>query len=89
MAWTIDFDRAAERDLKKLDPEVARRLLAFLHDRLAPLRDVRKLGEALRGSTLGEFWKYRVGDYRLICHLEDKRLRVLVVKVGHRRQVYR
>lgn len=60
MAWRIEFDAAAERDLDKLDPPVARRILAFLHQRLAKLDDPRSLGEALRGSRFGEFWKYRV-----------------------------
>ncbi len=89
MAWRIEFDAAAERDLDKLDPPVARRILAFLHQRLAQLDDPRSLGEALRGSRLGEFWKYRVGDYRLIASIEDDRLLILVVRIGNRREVYR
>ena len=60
MAWRIEFDAAAERDLDKLDPPVARRILTFLRQRLAKLDDPRSLGEALRGSRFGEFWKYRV-----------------------------
>lgn len=60
MAWRIEFDAAAERDLDKLDPPVARRILTFLRQRLAKLDDPRSLGEALRGSRWGEFWKYRV-----------------------------
>jgi mRNA interferase RelE/StbE len=68
---------------------VARRILRFLHDRLAPLDDPRSLGEALRGSRLGAFWKYRVGDYRIIAAIEDDRLVVLIVRIGNRRSVYR
>ena len=89
MAWRIEFDRAAERDLAKLDPQAARRILAFLRDRVAKLDDPRSIGQALKGSKLGAFWKCRVGDYRLICHLDDGALVVLVVKLGNRRGVYR
>jgi mRNA interferase RelE/StbE len=88
MAWTIEIDRAAERELDKLDPQVARRILMFLYERVAPLDNPRSIGEALTGAKLGNFWKYRVGDYRLISHLEDKRLVVLVLKIGNRREVY-
>jgi len=89
MAWRIEFSQAAERELGKLDRQIARRILKVLHGRIAPADDPRFFGEALKGSTLGEFWKYRVGDYRLICLIEDQVLRILVVRVGHRREVYR
>lgn len=89
MAWKVEFDRTAERDLDKLDLQTARRILAFLHDRVAMLNDPRSIGEALKGSKLGEFWKYRVGDYRIISSIEDDTLRILVVKIGNRREVYR
>jgi mRNA interferase RelE/StbE len=89
MAWRIELDPAAERELSKLDPQVARRILKFLHERVANLEDPRSIGEALRGSRLGEFWKYRVGDYRIISSIEDGALRILVVRIGNRREVYR
>ncbi len=89
MAWRIEFDRAAERELGKLDPQVAKRILLFLHERVANLDDPRSIGEALKGSRLGDFWKYRIGDYRLISSIEDGALRILVVKIGNRREVYR
>ena len=89
MAWKVEIDRAAVRDLGKLDPQTARRILAFLQDRVATLDDPRSIGEALKGSKLGEFWKYRVGDYRVISRIEDDALRVLVVRVGRRDKVYR
>jgi mRNA interferase RelE/StbE len=89
MAWKVELDSAAERELSKLDPQVARRILAFLHGRVAVLDDPRSIGEALKGSKLGEFWKYRVGDYRIISRIEDGALCVLVVKIGNRREVYR
>ena len=89
MAWRIEIERAAARELDKLDPPVTRRILRFLHERLAPLDDPRALGEALTGSRLGDFWKYRVGDYRIIAALLDDRLVVLVLRVGRRDSVYR
>lgn len=89
MAWRIEFDPAADKELGKLDPQTARRILKFLHERVASLDDPRSIGEALRGSRLGEFWKYRVGDYRIISHIEDAAVRILVVRIGNRRDVYR
>jgi mRNA interferase RelE/StbE len=89
MIWRIELDKAAERDLDKLDPQIARRILRFLHDRVASLDDPRSIGEALKGSRLGEFWKYRVGDYRIISSIEDEAVRILVVEIGNRRKIYR
>jgi mRNA interferase RelE/StbE len=89
LAWRIDFDEEAIKELAKLDKQVARRITAFLRERVAPLEDPRSIGEALKGSKLGEFWKYRVGDYRIIASIEDGALRILVVRVGNRRNVYR
>lgn len=89
MAWKIEIDPAAGRELDKLDPQVARRILKFLFERLAALDDPRSLGEALKGSRLGEFWKYRVGDYRIIARIEDGALIILVLRIGNRRDVYR
>jgi len=74
--------------LSKLDRAVARRITDFLDFRLAQSEDPRRLGEALSGP-LGQLWRYRVGDYRLLCELQDGRLTVLVVKIGHRREIYR
>ena len=89
MAWRVELDPAAARELGKIDPQTARRILAFLRDRVAQLDDPRTIGEALKGSKLGAFWKYRVGDYRIISSIEDGALRVLVVRIGNRREVYR
>ena len=88
MAWKIEFERAAQKELDKLDKPVARRILKFLHQRVGKLDDPRKIGQRLQG-TLSEFWKYRVGDYRLICSLENDCLVVLVLRIGHRREVYK
>ena len=89
MNWTIEFAPEAVRELDKLDRQVARRILKFLRDRVAKLQDPRSLGSALKGSKLGEFWKYRVGDYRIICRIEDDRLLILVLRIGHRQEIYR
>lgn len=89
MAWRIEFEDAALKELEKLDKPVARRILAFLRERVAVLDDPRSVGEALKGSKLGEFWKYRVGDYRIVANIEDGALRILVLKVGNRREIYR
>jgi len=88
MAWKIELSALAQKNLEKLDPQVARRILIFLNERIAPIDNPRDIGEALKGSRLGEFWKYRVGDYRIICRIEDDVLSVLVVKIGHRSKIY-
>jgi mRNA interferase RelE/StbE len=89
MAWKFELSSQAQKNLEQLDPQIARRILSFLHERVAPLDDPRSIGEALKGSRLGEFWKYRVGDHRVIASIEDGALRILVVKIGNRREVYR
>lgn len=89
MAWRIELTPTAHKGLKDLDRAVAGRILKFLHERLAPMEDPRSLGDALKGSELGDFWRYRVGDYRIICAIEDRRLLILVVRIGNRREIYR
>lgn len=89
MAWKIEFDPAAARELAKIDRPVAKRITAFLRDRLAGLDDPRSIGVALKGSRLGMFWKYRVGDYRVIASIDDGKVSILVVRIGNRRDIYR
>ena len=89
MAWKVELSLQADRELAKLDPQHARRIVRFLSERLAKLDNPRRIGQALKGSHLEEFWKYRVGDFRLICKIEDNRLLVLVLRIGHRREIYR
>jgi mRNA interferase RelE/StbE len=89
LAWAIEFTKDAQRQLRKLDRQTAARILAFLETRIAPSDNPRAIGAALQGETYGEFWKYRVGDYRIIARIEDARFVVLVVKVGDRKDVYR
>lgn len=89
MAWLIKFDQSAEQDLARLDKQVARRIIKVLRERIAVLDDPRTIGAALTGSIFGDMWKYRVGDYRIIAHIEDTVVAILVVRIGHRREVYR
>ena len=89
MAWTIAFEDAARKELSKLGKPVAARIVKFLTERIASLENPRDIGEALKGSALGEFWKYRVGDCRLICRIVDGRITIVVIRVGNRREVYR
>jgi mRNA interferase RelE/StbE len=89
LAWRIELEAAARKDLLKLDRQVARRISSFLHCRVAMLDDPRSIGEALTGAALGKLWKYRVGDYRIICDIQDGKLTILALRVGHRREVYR
>ena len=89
LAWLIEFDDKAKKELASLDKVVAKRITAFLSERVAILDNPRSMGEALKGSKLRDFWKYRVGDYRVIASIEDGALRILVVRIGNRREVYR
>jgi len=89
LVWLIKLDDDAQKDLAKLDKKIAKRITSFLRERVSVLDDPRSIGEPLKGSRLGDFWKYRVGDYRIISNIEDRALRILVVKIGNRREVYR
>ena len=88
MGWTIEFRPNARRELRKFDKPVQRRLLDFLEHRVLASGDPRRFGKALRGN-MGELWSYRVGDYRIICLIEDRRLVVVAVSIADRRDVYR
>lgn len=89
MAWWIEIDDKAKKDLSKLDKGVAKRITTFLRERVAQLENPRSIGEALKGSKLGEFWKYRVGGYQIIVSIEDSLLCILVVRIGNRKEVYK
>jgi mRNA interferase RelE/StbE len=88
MAWNVKVSPRAQRQLDELDRTVARRISTFLYERIGKLNDPRQIGERLQG-TLSEFWRYRVGDYRIICSLEHEHLVVLVLRIGHRREIYK
>ena len=85
MAWTIEYTDTAEKQLGKLDKQMARRIVDYMNERVAELDDPRHLGEALTGPLRG-LWRYRVGDYRVICDIQN---RVLVTRVSRRDQAYR
>ncbi len=89
MTWRIELDPLADKELSKLDPQIARRILNFLYQRVAASDNPRVIGEALKGASLGEFWKYRVGDYRIIASINDSEIKILIIKVGNRKEVYR
>lgn len=89
MAWSIEYTETALKRLRKLDKPVARRILDYMDERVAPLTDPRSTGKALTGPLLGVYWRYRVDDYRVICDIQDNRLCVLVIEIGNRKEVYR
>jgi mRNA interferase RelE/StbE len=86
VSWTIEYDPEALNDLKKLDRSVQREIFDYMDERVAAAENPRQFGKPLRGSRFG-LWRYRVRDYRIICQLQDRRLVVLVVAVGHRRTI--
>lgn len=88
MVWTIDYTDTAKTQLRKLDKTSAKRILDFMDARIACRDDPRTTGKALTGP-LGGLWRYRVGDFRVICEIQDGALRILVVQLGNRREVYR
>jgi mRNA interferase RelE/StbE len=88
LAWRIEFTEPAKKQLAKLDRTVAKRIASYLRERVAGDADPRTVGKPLKGE-LREYWRYRVGDWRVICSIEDERLVVLVLHLAHRREVYR
>ena len=87
MAYKIIVDPRAEKEIDKIDKQIRARIVQFIYKRLAVLDNPRSIGEAMKGERFGELWKYRVGDYRLICKIEDDCLVVLVLRVSHRKEV--
>ena len=88
MVWQIEFNHYAKKDLAKLDKQIAKRITNFIRERISTLENPRVMGAALSGSRLGDFWKYRVGDYRIICEIQDQKIKILVIKIGHRSDIY-
>ncbi len=87
MVWTINYSDRALKSLRKMDKQNARRIVDFMDLRIAVSVDPRQLGKPLKGE-LGEFWRYRVGDYRILCEILDNELVILAATIGHRREVY-
>jgi len=88
LIWKIDIQKKAKKELTDLNKTLQKRIVSFLKDRLSNLENPRSIGEALHGE-LKKLWKYRVGDYRLICDIEDNTVTVLVLKISHRKEVYK
>ena len=86
--WRIEITRTAEKQIAKIDRTAQKSILKFLHDLLRRADDPRLWGKALSGEKRG-LWRYRVGDYRLICDIQDERITILVLELGHRKDVYR
>ena len=87
MIWKIEFDSDVEKDLRKLGHTAQKRIITFLKEKIATVHDPRVHGKALTGNLIG-LWRYRVGDYRIISKIEDDVYTVLVIKVGHRKEIY-
>jgi mRNA interferase RelE/StbE len=88
LAWTVKLSDDAKRDLQKLDKPLQKRITSFLLDRLQTTDNPRSTGKALQGKLSG-LWRYRVGDFRLLCHIEDNELIILVIEIGHRKEIYK
>lgn len=86
--WLIEFDEMALKRLKKLDKTITKRISNFLNTRVATSNEPKSIGKALTGKWAGH-WRYRVGDYRIICKIEDETITILVIEIGHRREIYR
>jgi mRNA interferase RelE/StbE len=89
LAWLIEFSPSAEKQLRKFDPKVAKRIFKFFRERLAVQTDPRILGEALKGSEYGDYWRYRIGDYRIIASIQDQEISIQVVSIGDRKHIYK
>jgi len=87
VSWKIEYDPDASKDLRKIDRSIQREILDYMERRIANADDPRQFGKPLRGSKFG-LWRYRLRDYRIVCQLQDKRLVVLVVSIGHRSTIY-
>lgn len=87
MTWTVEFDDAAAKELRKLDRQVQKEILRYFRERIATEKDPRRFGKSLSRDLAG-LWRYRVRNYRIICNIEDRKLVVLVLRVGHRKDVY-
>lgn len=86
--WAIEIKHTAEKQIQKLDRKAQELIIRFLRERVAPADDPRQWGKPLHGEKRG-LWRYRVDDYRLICDIQDERITILVLTVGHRKDVYR
>ena len=89
MIWTVEYLASISKDVKKLDAQTRLGIRNFIEAKLAKSKNPRELGRALKGSELADLWRYRVGDYRILCKITDNKLTILVVTIGHRKEVYK
>ena len=89
MPWTIKYTESVQRQLKKLDKSAALRVLDYMDERIGILADPRSTGKNLVRPRMGSYWRYRVGDLRVICDIQDQTVVIMVIEIGHRREVYR
>ena len=87
MTWTVEFDDRAAKELRKLDKQAQSEILKYFRERISSDEDPRRFGKPLSRDKVG-LWRYRVGNYRIICTIEDDKLIVLVLRIGHRKDVY-
>lgn len=85
--WQIEFKPRAAKELRKLDPKQAKQILAWLRIRLDSGADPRLFAEQLTGN-FKEFWRFRIGDFRVVFQPQEQKLLIMVVRVAHRREVY-
>lgn len=88
MAWQVKIADSARKDIKKLDRKAQTDIVRFLRERVAEVDDPRQTGKALKGDMC-DLWRYRMGDYRIICEIQDGVVTVLVLRARHRKEVYR
>lgn len=88
LAWKIKFSESAKKDLQKLDKPISKRIIKWLEERILSGVDPRLWGNQLKGNELGDMWRYRVGDYRILCLIKDNIVTIEVVSIGHRREIY-
>lgn len=89
MAWQIEFSPAADKALTKLGIDTQKRIVRFMRERVANMDNPRSTGKPLIGATFSGLWRYRVGDYRILCNIEDEKIYIVVVEIGHRREIYK
>lgn len=87
MAWIVEFDESAAKEFRKLDKQAQREIQEFINHRIKPSDDPRKFAKPLQ-HVHAKLWRFRIGNYRLICSIENKKLLILVLKIGHRKEIY-
>lgn len=88
MKWKIKYLKSIQKDIKKISKDEQKKIRDYLEKRIAKLENPRQQGKGLKG-THSELWRYRVGSYRIICQIDDEEIIILVVRIGHRKDVYR